>query len=71
MADGYALGLDPREDPTIVDAALVRAGLAGPVSDDGRYYLILGRKRLKRLAELVGERPTAAPAAFWPSGVAA
>jgi hypothetical protein len=71
MADGYALGLGPGEDPAIIDAALVRAGLAGTVSDDGRYYLILGRKRLKRLAELVGERPGEAPAAFWPSGVAA
>jgi hypothetical protein len=71
MAEGYALGLDPLEDPAIVDAALVRAGLAGTVSDDGRYYLILGRKRLARLAELVGERPREAPAALWPSGVAA
>ena len=71
MADGYALGLDPLEDPAIVNAALVRAGLAGTVSDDGRYYLILGRKRLARLAELVGERPREAPAALWPSGVAA
>jgi hypothetical protein len=68
---GFALGLDPREDPAIVDAALVRAGLAGTVSDDGRYYLILGRKRLTRLAELVGERPREAPAALWPSGVRA
>jgi hypothetical protein len=70
-AEGYALGLDPLEDPSIADAALVRAGLAGTVSDDGRYYLILGRKRLARLAELVGERPKEAPAALWPSGVPA
>jgi hypothetical protein len=68
---GYALGLDPATDPAIVDAALVRVGLAGTVSEDGRYYLILGRKRLTRLAELVGERPKEAPAALWPGGVAA
>jgi hypothetical protein len=64
LAGGYALGLDPRENPAIVDAALVRAGLAGTVSDDGRYYLILGRKRLARLAELVGDRPKEAPTAI-------
>jgi hypothetical protein len=73
---GYALGLDPESaDPgknhEIVDAALVRAGLAGRVSDDGRYWLILGRKRLRRLAELVGDRPPAAPEAAWPGGAAA
>jgi hypothetical protein len=68
---GYALGMDPERDPAIADAALVRAGLAGLVSDDGRYYLILGRKRMRRLAELVGERPEAAPEALWPGGVTA
>jgi hypothetical protein len=68
---GYALGLGAGHDATVVDAALVRAGLAGTVSDDGRYYLILGRKRLRRLAELVGVRPEQAPAELWPGGVAA
>jgi hypothetical protein len=68
-AGGYALGIAPENDRAIADAALVRAGLAGSASDDGRYYLILGRKRLRRLAELVGERPEAAPAALWPGGV--
>ena len=71
LAGGYALGLDPSEDPAMADAALVRAGLAGTVSDDGRYYLILGRKRLTRLAELVGERPKQAPDGLWPGSVAA
>jgi hypothetical protein len=73
---GYALGLDPEhaefgKDHEIIDAALVRAGLAGRVSEDGRYWLILGRKRLRRLAELVGDRPPAAPEAAWPGGAAA
>jgi hypothetical protein len=70
-AGGYALGMDPEKDHAIADAALVRAGLAGLVSDDGRYYLILGGKRMRRLAELVGERPEAAPEALWPGGATA
>ncbi|GAB2613384.1 hypothetical protein Aab01nite_69540 [Paractinoplanes abujensis] len=68
---GYALGLDPAKDVTEIDAALVRAGLAGRVSDDGRRYLIAGKRRVKRLAELVGERPAAAPESLWPGGAAA
>jgi hypothetical protein len=67
---GFALGLDPDKDVKTVDAALVRAGLAGVVSEDGLHYVISGRKRLARLAELVGDRPVAAPEALWP-GVAA
>ncbi|MDI6100584.1 hypothetical protein QLQ12_18400 [Actinoplanes sp. NEAU-A12] len=68
---GYALGLDPGKDRHVVEAALVRAGLAGRVSDDGRRYLITGARRLRRLAELVGERPSAAPEEFWPGGALA
>jgi hypothetical protein len=66
---GYALSLGTGDVAT-VDAALVRAGLAGTVSDDGRDYLVLGGKRLRRLAELVGDRPSAAPVALWPNGAA-
>ena len=68
---GYALGLDPGKDQAAVDAALVRAGLAGRVSDDGRHYVIAGKRRLRRLAELVGERPDAAPEHAWPGGAGA
>jgi hypothetical protein len=68
---GFRLGLDPAKDPVEVDAALVRAGLAGRVSDDGRSYLIVGRRRLTRLAELVGERPDAAPPEMWPGSAGA
>jgi hypothetical protein len=75
VAGGYALGLEPGKDSPdellAIDAALVRAGLAGQVSDDGRHYVITGRRRLKRLAELVGERPTAAPDHLWPGGAGA
>ena len=63
---GYALGLDPVKDLAAVDAALVRAGLAGRLSDDGCHYVIAGKRRLRRLAELVGERPEAAPELVWP-----
>ncbi|SNY70858.1 hypothetical protein [Paractinoplanes atraurantiacus] len=68
---GYALGLDPEKDATEIDAALVRAGLAGRLSEDGRQYLIKGKRRVARLAELVGERPPAAPEDLWPRGAAA
>jgi hypothetical protein len=68
---GYSLGLDPDKDRVAVDAALVRAGLAGRLSDDGRHYLIAGTRRLRRLAELVGERPDAAPEHMWPGGAGA
>jgi hypothetical protein len=71
LAGGYALGLDPAKDRGSIDAALVRAGLAGRVSDDGRHYVIVGRRRLARLAELVGERPAAAARHLWPGGAAA
>jgi hypothetical protein len=71
QAGGYALGLGPPEGWEIADAALVRAGLAGTVSDAEPVYLISGRRRLDRLAELVGERPAAAPAAVWPESAAA
>jgi hypothetical protein len=68
---GYALGLDPVDDPELADSALVRAGLAGTVSDHGLHYVISGRKRLRRLAELVGDRPAAAPGTVWPDGATA
>ncbi|MEH0844767.1 hypothetical protein V6U81_20495 [Micromonospora sp. CPCC 205711] len=42
-------------------AALVEADAGGPA------YRIGGRRRLARLAELVGDRPAAAPPADWPT----
>jgi hypothetical protein len=69
--DGYALGLTPDRPSDEIDAALRRAGIDGSVSDHGRRYLITGRRRLQRLAELVGERPASAPAAVWPGGAGA
>ncbi|MFV2101929.1 hypothetical protein [Micromonospora sp. LOL_024] len=55
---------------SVVGAALARAGLAGDLVEPGpggATYLIRGRRRTLRLAELVGERPAAAPMAAWPS----
>jgi hypothetical protein len=73
--DGFALGLGDTEDPDkmtrAVDSALRRAGLDGSLSEDGRDYLISGKRRLVRLAELVGDRPAAAPTALWPRRPAA
>nr|WP_296076213.1 hypothetical protein [uncultured Actinoplanes sp.] len=71
LTGGYALGLDPAKDVAPIDAALLRAGLGGRVSEDRRRYLIMGRKRVRRLAELVGERPPAAPEGMWPGGAGA
>jgi hypothetical protein len=72
---GFALGLGPAKDNPeelrAIDAALVRAGLAGRLSEDGLHYVIAGRRRLRRLAELVGERPAAAPPELWPGGAGA
>ncbi|GIM90431.1 hypothetical protein [Paractinoplanes toevensis] len=71
VAGGYALGLDRDKDLSAIDAALVRAGLAGRPSEDGRHYRIMGKKRVRRLAELVGERPASAPEEMWPGGAGA
>ncbi|MFI5494349.1 hypothetical protein [Actinoplanes sp. NPDC051859] len=70
-AEGYALGLDPDRalaDP--VHDALTHVGLMGTIQA-GPAYVIAGRRRLARLAELIGERPVAAPERLWPGGAAA
>ncbi|WP_446217966.1 hypothetical protein [Micromonospora sp. IBHARD004] len=56
-----------------VRAALAAVGLPGALLDPGAggpAYRITGRRRLARLAELVGDRPPAAPAADWPGAPA-
>ena len=68
---GFLLGLGPGDDewsPT-VRAALAAVGMPTAVSepeDGGPAFRIAGRRRLTRLAELVGERPSAAPPEAWP-----
>ncbi|GAB2929374.1 hypothetical protein GCM10027280_16100 [Micromonospora polyrhachis] len=68
---GYLLRLGPddRDCWAPVGAALAAIGLAAALLDaraGGPAYRITGRRRLTRLAELVGDRPPAAPPAHWP-----
>jgi hypothetical protein len=68
---GFLLRLGPSDGPTWepIGAALAAAGLPatllGPRAG-GPAYRIVGRRRLARLAELVGEQPAEAPAGAWP-----
>jgi hypothetical protein len=65
--EGFLLGLNPDESwwPA-VGAALAAAGLAAALVVPGPVYRITGRKRLARLAELVGDPPAPAPPDIWP-----
>lgn len=71
---GYLLRLDPDDESgwESVGGALAGIGvpgvLLGPRSG-GPAYRITGRRRLARLAELVGDRPPAAPPDEWPGVV--
>ncbi|TYC00791.1 hypothetical protein FXF53_12825 [Micromonospora sp. WP24] len=63
------LGAADRQWWEPVGAALAAVGLAGELLDSGAggpAYLISGRHRLRRLAELVGDRPSATPPTAWP-----
>lgn len=75
---GFFLRLGPGDEAMwgLVGAALESAGLAAvlvgrdppaPPGLAGPGYRIVGRRRLARLAELVGERPPAAPPDAWPA----
>lgn len=68
---GFTLELNAEMGPEPIVAALRRTGLDGRLSDHGRRYLITRRGPLRRLAELVGERPASAPAEVWPGGAGA
>ncbi|SCL17399.1 hypothetical protein GA0070624_1281 [Micromonospora rhizosphaerae] len=68
---GFLLRLGATDQPcwAQVRAALAAVGLPGALLDPeagGPAYRIIGRRRLARLAELVGDRPPAAPATDWP-----
>jgi hypothetical protein len=68
---GYALGLDAHAPGTHgpLAAALAAAGLAATqlgVRAGGPALRVSGRKRVARLAELVGEAPRSAPPGRWP-----
>jgi hypothetical protein len=70
-ANGFVLRLGASDEPAWgpVGAALAGVGLPatllGPRAD-GPAYRIVGRRRLARLAELVGDPPAQAPAGAWP-----
>ncbi|MEU8387771.1 hypothetical protein [Micromonospora sp. NPDC048842] len=64
------LGADDQGCWEPMGVALASAGLAGTLlgpGEGGPAYRITGRRRLARLAELVGGPPTAAPAGAWPT----
>jgi hypothetical protein len=69
---GFTLRLGPSDEPAwaAVGAALAAVGLpadlVGPRAG-GPAYRISGRRRLARLAELVGDPPVAAPPGAWPT----
>lgn len=67
---GYRLGLDVADADNWpqVGAALAAIGLPAVLLDAGSggpAYRIVGRRRLTRLTELLGDRPAAAPADGW------
>jgi hypothetical protein len=69
---GYRLGLDPAapDGHEPLRAALARCGLPTRLLDDrdeGPGLRISGRRRLARLAELVGSRPAGVPETQWPA----
>ncbi|MEV4761084.1 hypothetical protein AB0J89_00445 [Micromonospora chokoriensis] len=69
--DGFLLrlGADEQECWEPIGVALAAAGLAGELlgpGEGGPAYRITGRRRMARLAELVGAPPRAAPPTAWP-----
>jgi len=69
---GFAFGLGEHDEPCwdAIGAALAGVGLpcafVGP-RGDGPAYRLTGRRRVSRLAELVGEPPPEAPEGVWPT----
>ncbi|WP_442931365.1 hypothetical protein [Micromonospora sp. NBC_00330] len=64
------LGADDQECWEPIGVALASAGLAGTLlgpAEGGPAYRIAGRRRLARLAELVGGAPNLAPPEAWPT----
>jgi len=68
---GYVLGLSPSDEASWapVGSALAALGLTAALVSPGAggpAYRIEGRRRLARLAELVGDPPALAPPGAWP-----
>lgn len=72
-AGSYALPLGSTDEAAwaAIGAALAAVGLAAqlvsPRGGAGPSYRIVGKRRLSRLAEMVGDPPKQAPADIWPS----
>jgi len=68
-AQAFTLRLGTMSDDEAIGAALAGAGLPavllGPRAG-GPAYRIVGRRRMSRLAELIGEPPVQAPPGDWP-----
>jgi hypothetical protein len=69
--DAWQLGLGPTEEAWPgVGAALAQSGLPGLLvgpRSGGPAYRVVGARRVRRLAELVGESPRSAPLLSWPT----
>jgi hypothetical protein len=71
--DTYVLSVGHQEDASraTLGAALAAVGvpaqLVSPRTGSGPSYRIVGKRRLVRLAEMVGDPPKQAPATIWPS----
>jgi hypothetical protein len=68
----YVFSLGPNDEHAwlAVGSALAVAGVPGALVGpraDGPAYRIVGRRRLVRLLELVGDRPSGVPEDGWPS----
>jgi hypothetical protein len=69
---GYVLTLGPHDEEAwpALGAALSTTGLPAvflPESGGGPAYKVVGAKRLRRLAELVGPAPAGTPDGAWPT----
>jgi hypothetical protein len=70
-ATSYLLPLGPSDEPAWAGVGLalatagLRAELVGPRAG-GPAYRIMGRRRVGRLAELIGDPPSAVPPEVWP-----
>jgi hypothetical protein len=72
VAGMYTLALGPSDEHAwvAVGSALAAAGVPGALVGpraDGPAYRIVGRRRLVRLLELVGDRPGGVPNDAWPA----
>jgi hypothetical protein len=70
---GYVLAISESDQgfPDVVGAALARLGVSAQLvsrrGGTGEMFRIVGRRRLDRLAEMVGDPPKQAPPDIWPS----